>query len=159
MRMNKAVLVDPRLPPREVLMDDAYDNRSFLGCKSVDVSVPSYFSLFTERAMAGYRQRHGIPDSFSSSICLVYDDDYLKTRRELNKICSDLYSACRSMPWPILGPALIEYCSLEQLKIMYGHIPAYLALEDRIEEKYKKIILSRDAQAYDVVLKNLSDYY
>ncbi len=159
MNVNKAVFVDPRFPPREIAMDRSYDSKALLGCKSIGGSVPSYFSLFTDRETARYRAKQGLPDTFDSSLSMVYDDDYLKNSRALNKICSDLYSACRKMPWPILGTAIIEHCSLDQLRVMYDHIPVYLALDPRIEEKYKRIILSRDASAYAPVLENIADYY
>ena len=158
MCINKAVVIDPRFPPKEVLMDKSYDNCSLINCERVDKSFPSYFSFFTDSRGLSHRTKHAIPDNFDSSLCLVYDEHYLKNKRSLNKICSDLYSACRAMPWPILGIAIVEHCSLEQLWIMYNHIPVYLAQEFRIEDKYKQIILSRDSSAYNTVLENL-DYY
>jgi hypothetical protein len=158
MGVNKAVVVDPQLPPREILLDESYDADALIGCDTSGVSIPGYFQIFSDPSGASYRKSHNIPDNYDSKLCMVHDDNYLNSGGELNKICSDLYSACRLKPWPVLGTAIIEYCSLDQLKFMYDYIQVYLPEDPRIEDEYKQIVLSRDASAYDVVLNNLDDY-
>jgi len=157
-RMAKAVVIDPRFPPKEVLMDETFDEHALIGCESLGCMTPSYLVIFSDPGLASYRSRYGIPNTFDPDLCMVFDDDYLRNRRPLNKICSDLYSACRARPWVVLGTAALLHCSLEQLKVMYDFVPRYLARDTRIKDQYKKIILSRDASAYDEVLDHLEDY-
>jgi hypothetical protein len=157
-RTKTAVVVDPHLPPREVPADDGFDAGTLIGCDATDVNVPRYFAIFADPLGASYRRRHGIPDTFDPDLCLICDDFALRNSSDVNKICSDLYSACWVKPWPIMGTAIIVPCSLEQLWIMYNHIPTHLASEPRISEAYKRIILSKDVSAYDEVLEHLEEY-
>lgn len=154
--MNKAVFIDPRLPPREIIMDQSYDRGALIGCEVPEHSLPSYLNLFAGRPITDFDKISNSAYNFEPSLCLIYDSNYLENGGEINKICSDLYSAARIEPWPILGPAIVEGCDLEQLKIIVEYIPVYLASEPRIKEQYKQIILSRDASAYDVVLQNIN---
>lgn len=153
--MKKAVLIDPRLPPKEIIMDQSYDQRALMGCEIVESYFPSYLNLFAGRSIAKFNKASNTGGYFGSSLSLVCDSTYFANGGEINKICSDLNSAARIEPWPVLGPAIVEDCDLEQLKIIVEYIPIYLASETRIKEEYKQIILSRDVSAYNVVLQNI----
>ncbi len=153
--MKKAVLIDPRLPPKEIIMDQSYDQSALIGCEIPEFFCPSYLNLFAGRSITHFNKTSNTGSYFGSSLSLVCDSTYFANGGEINKICSDLYSAARVEPWPILGPAIVEDCDLEQLKIIVEYIPIYLASEPRIKEKHKQIILSRDASAYNVVLQEI----
>jgi hypothetical protein len=158
MNTNMAVIIDPQFPPKEIPIDESYDPEAIIGCNICETSVPGYLTIFRTEAPSSYRKEHGIPDIFDPRLCLIYDENYFQTQSNLNKICSDIYSACRKKPWPILGKAILKYCSLEQFYFIYKYIPIYLKLDPRIENIHKNIILARDASGYDIVLKNLAEY-
>ncbi len=158
MNLQKAVVIAADSSLCEVEMDGNFDTAGLLGCQNVSTLVPGYFELFTGPRCKRYRIENGIDLEYDFEMAMLINDNFLNEETEVNKICSDLYSACRRRPWPILGTGIIVHCDLKRLEIMCRHLPAYLAAEPRISDTDKDIILARDVSRYGIVLKNLRNY-
>ncbi len=158
MNLQKAVVITTDSSLCEVEMDGNFDAAKLIGCQGISALVPGYFELFTGPRCKGYRIENGIDLEYDSEMAMMINDNALSEETKVNKICSDLYSACRRRPWPILGTGIIVHCDLKRLEIMCRHLPAYLTAEPRISDTDKEIILASDASRYGLVLKNLRNY-
>jgi hypothetical protein len=149
--MNMAVVIPPDSQPREVSMGSEFNVEELIGCRKAGAAIPAYMMLFSDASYEKFREDNGIHLKFHPEMTLLMNDSYFREETKINKAASDIYSACRIFPWPVLGTAIIAHCDLKRLKVMIDFLPRCMEIA-QIKAEYKEVILSDDSTMYEIYL-------